>query len=153
MQTYILYMWINISTSESEKYCYKYCFNLYFMKIFLSILYVTILNVSCHYNYIVLFGKLLLDWAIKTSTSSHIHTRNIESLSGGGTHPVLSLYNSCFQHRNTSCIQPNMKTFSLCILLSLAVAAYCVPLPQVTVQDEHFAEVCMLALPFYACMH
>lgn len=61
MQTYILYMWINISASESEKYCYKYCFNLYFMKIFPSILHVTILNVSCHYNYIVLFGKLLLD--------------------------------------------------------------------------------------------
>lgn len=33
-----------------------------------------------------------------------------------------------------------MKTFNLCILLSLAGAVYCMPLSQVTVQDEHFAE-------------
>ncbi|XP_070772988.1 collagenase 3-like [Enoplosus armatus] len=33
-----------------------------------------------------------------------------------------------------------MKTFNLCILLSLAVAVYCVPIPQITVQDENFAE-------------
>ncbi|XP_070700185.1 collagenase 3-like [Pempheris klunzingeri] len=33
-----------------------------------------------------------------------------------------------------------MKTFNLCILLSLAAAVYCVPIPHVTVQDEHFAE-------------
>ncbi|XP_038564900.1 collagenase 3-like [Micropterus salmoides] len=33
-----------------------------------------------------------------------------------------------------------MKTFKLCIVLSLAVAVYCVPVPQVTVQDENFAE-------------
>ncbi|XP_049891777.1 collagenase 3-like [Epinephelus moara] len=33
-----------------------------------------------------------------------------------------------------------MKTFNLCILLSLAVTVYCVPLQQVTAQDEDFAE-------------
>ncbi|XP_034405478.1 collagenase 3a isoform X3 [Cyclopterus lumpus] len=33
-----------------------------------------------------------------------------------------------------------MKTFNLCILLSLAIAAYCVPISQVTVEDENFAE-------------
>ncbi|XP_076017466.1 collagenase 3-like [Genypterus blacodes] len=33
-----------------------------------------------------------------------------------------------------------MKTFNLCVLLSLAVTAYCVPVLQPTVQDEHFAE-------------
>nr|XP_046267628.1 collagenase 3a [Scatophagus argus] len=33
-----------------------------------------------------------------------------------------------------------MKTLTLSILLSLAAAVHCVPLPQVTVQDEHFAE-------------
>ncbi|XP_071754408.1 collagenase 3a [Centroberyx gerrardi] len=33
-----------------------------------------------------------------------------------------------------------MKSFNLCILLSLAVAVYCVPIPQVTVEDELFAE-------------
>ncbi|XP_020486859.2 collagenase 3 [Labrus bergylta] len=34
----------------------------------------------------------------------------------------------------------HMETFNLCVLLSLAVTVYCVPLPQVTVQDETFAE-------------
>ncbi|KAM8741713.1 collagenase 3-like [Acanthopagrus schlegelii] len=33
-----------------------------------------------------------------------------------------------------------MKTFNLSVLLSLAVAVYCVPIQQVTVQDEQFAE-------------
>ncbi|XP_070838814.1 collagenase 3a isoform X2 [Chaetodon trifascialis] len=33
-----------------------------------------------------------------------------------------------------------MKTFNLCILLSLAVTAYCVPIPQVTEEDERLAE-------------
>ncbi|XP_031727457.1 collagenase 3a [Anarrhichthys ocellatus] len=33
-----------------------------------------------------------------------------------------------------------MKTFNLCILLSLAVTVYCVPISQITVQDENFAE-------------
>ncbi|XP_018548146.1 collagenase 3a [Lates calcarifer] len=33
-----------------------------------------------------------------------------------------------------------MNTFNLSILLSLAVAVYCVPLPQLTEQDENFAE-------------
>ncbi|XP_044078701.1 collagenase 3-like [Siniperca chuatsi] len=33
-----------------------------------------------------------------------------------------------------------MKTINLCILLSLAVAVYCVPIPQFTEQDENFAE-------------
>ncbi|XP_054482526.1 collagenase 3a isoform X1 [Anoplopoma fimbria] len=33
-----------------------------------------------------------------------------------------------------------MKIFNLCILLSLAVTVYCVPISQVTVQDEDFAE-------------
>ncbi|XP_037605334.1 collagenase 3-like [Sebastes umbrosus] len=33
-----------------------------------------------------------------------------------------------------------METFNLCVLLSLAVAVYCVPISQVTVQDEDFAE-------------
>ncbi|XP_071756917.1 collagenase 3-like [Centroberyx gerrardi] len=33
-----------------------------------------------------------------------------------------------------------MKSFNLCILLSLAVTVYCVPISQVTVQDELFAE-------------
>ena len=39
-----------------------------------------------------------------------------------------------------------MKTFDLSVLLSLAVAVYCVPIQQVTVQDEQFAEVCRLVL-------
>uniref|UniRef100_UPI0037E7A991 collagenase 3a n=1 Tax=Semicossyphus pulcher TaxID=241346 RepID=UPI0037E7A991 len=33
-----------------------------------------------------------------------------------------------------------METFNVCILLSLAVTIYCVPLPQMTVQDEDLAE-------------
>uniref|UniRef100_A0A667XZF8 Matrix metallopeptidase 13a n=1 Tax=Myripristis murdjan TaxID=586833 RepID=A0A667XZF8_9TELE len=33
-----------------------------------------------------------------------------------------------------------MKTFNLCILLSLAVTVYCVPVLQLTAQDERFAE-------------
>uniref|UniRef100_A0A7N8YL99 interstitial collagenase n=1 Tax=Mastacembelus armatus TaxID=205130 RepID=A0A7N8YL99_9TELE len=33
-----------------------------------------------------------------------------------------------------------MKTFNLSILLSLAITVYCLPISQVTVQDEHFAE-------------
>ncbi|XP_026225748.1 collagenase 3-like [Anabas testudineus] len=33
-----------------------------------------------------------------------------------------------------------MKTFKLSILLSLAVAVYCLPVSKVTVKDEHFAE-------------
>ncbi|XP_076017465.1 collagenase 3-like [Genypterus blacodes] len=33
-----------------------------------------------------------------------------------------------------------MKTFNVCVLLSLAVTAYCVPVSQPTVQDEEFAE-------------
>ncbi|XP_034746649.1 interstitial collagenase-like [Etheostoma cragini] len=33
-----------------------------------------------------------------------------------------------------------MNTFSLCILVSLAVAVYCVPILHVTGQDENFAE-------------
>ncbi|TNN62511.1 Collagenase 3 [Liparis tanakae] len=33
-----------------------------------------------------------------------------------------------------------MKTFKLCILVSLAVTAYCVPTAQVTVEEENFAE-------------
>lgn len=41
-----------------------------------------------------------------------------------------------------------MKTFKLSIVLSLAVAVYCLPVSKVTVKDEHFAEVCMIHLPF-----
>ncbi|XP_068187779.1 uncharacterized protein [Antennarius striatus] len=37
-------------------------------------------------------------------------------------------------------IQRNMKTFTPCILLSLAAAVYCLPLPQITAQDENLAE-------------
>ncbi|XP_019110593.2 collagenase 3a isoform X4 [Larimichthys crocea] len=33
-----------------------------------------------------------------------------------------------------------MKTFDLCVLLSLAVAVHCVPIPQASQQDEEFAE-------------
>ncbi|XP_076606562.1 collagenase 3a [Chaetodon auriga] len=33
-----------------------------------------------------------------------------------------------------------MKTFNLCVLLSLAVTAYCVPIPQATEEDERLAE-------------
>ncbi|XP_041807662.1 collagenase 3a [Chelmon rostratus] len=33
-----------------------------------------------------------------------------------------------------------MTTFNLCILLSLAVTVYCIPIPQVTVEDERLAE-------------
>uniref|UniRef100_A0A8D0D134 Collagenase 3-like n=1 Tax=Sander lucioperca TaxID=283035 RepID=A0A8D0D134_SANLU len=36
-----------------------------------------------------------------------------------------------------------MRSCSLCIILSLAVAVYCVPVSQVTEQDEHDAEVCL----------
>ncbi|KAG8008202.1 Collagenase 3 [Nibea albiflora] len=34
----------------------------------------------------------------------------------------------------------NMKTFNLCVLLSLAVAVHCVPVPQPSQQDEQLAE-------------
>ncbi|XP_034034841.1 collagenase 3-like [Thalassophryne amazonica] len=33
-----------------------------------------------------------------------------------------------------------MKSYNLCILLSLAATAFCVPLPQISVQDEDFAK-------------
>ncbi|XP_059208144.1 collagenase 3-like [Centropristis striata] len=42
--------------------------------------------------------------------------------------------------RFRSCNQHNMKTFNLCVLLSLAAAVCCMPVSQVTEQDEHFAE-------------
>lgn len=48
-------------------------------------------------------------------------------------------------------MEPNMKTIILCALLSLAVTVYCKALPEDTVQDEIFAEVCMCDLSFYPC--
>jgi len=41
-----------------------------------------------------------------------------------------------------------MKTFNLCILLSLVLTVYCMPVSQVTEEDEERAEVCMLDLSF-----
>ena len=103
----------------------------------------------------VLFWETFLLVSNQSTTSSRIHKRNIESLIQGRsclTRPLLSLYNSCLQLRNTGCIQRNMKTFNLCILVSLAVAVYCVPISHVTGQDEDFAEVCILALPCSSSM-
>ncbi len=68
-------------------------------------------------------------------------------------HPLLSLYNSSLQHGDTNHIhRRNMKSCGLCIVLSLAVAVSCVPVPQITVQDETFAEVCMFSLPGHTCV-
>lgn len=95
--------------------------------------------------------KLFCWMSNQSTTSSVVHKRTIESRTerrSCSTRPVLSLYNRCLQHTNTtnSWTQLNMKTFNLCILLSLGVAVYCVPIQQVTVQDEDFAEVCVLYL-------
>lgn len=47
-----------------------------------------------------------------------------------------------------------MKTFTACILLTLAAAAHCMPLAEVTETDEALAEVWThdLSLSCYACV-
>lgn len=39
-----------------------------------------------------------------------------------------------------------MRSFSVCVLLSLAGAAYCMPISDASGQDEGFAEVCVFTL-------
>lgn len=126
-----------------------------------KIFHENLMNITCdshqvkssHQKLHCFFMGNIFGLQMKISTSYAVHKRIIESLSRRGTHPVLSLYKGCLQHRNTWWIEPNMKTIILCVLLSLAVTVYCKALPEDAVQDETFAEVCMCDLSFYPCMY
>lgn len=87
------------------------------------------------------WNTLWVHW-LKKVVAQHAHSL---------TPTVLSLYNSRFQHRETNRTgRGNMRSLSLCIVLSLAVTVYCVPVSQVSVQDETFAEVCSMHCYYFA---
>lgn len=115
-------------------------------------------HVLYHHNNCGIFFYMLAEQSTSVLLSS-IYGMLLESLTPvaqhahSSTHPLLSLYISRLQHRDTYRLQQgSMRSCSLCIILSLSVAVYCMPVSQVTVKDEHFAEVRMFSLPCHACL-